>query len=106
MIIFYKLAMLLNVIWAVDTLLAQEVNFSNLLASFLGFSLALQGIVVHYLRIELERSRFLQQASRVIITETTHEELDELRRQLNAGLMNNAAKYTLELYEKYEKKDG
>lgn len=103
---FYKLAMLLNTIWAVDTLLAPEVNFSNLLASFLGFCLALQGIVVHDLRIELKRSRFLQEVSRIIITEASHEELDELRRQLNSGLTNNAAKYTRELFEKYEKKDG
>lgn len=103
---FYKFLMLLNVIWAIDLLRQPEFNFSYLLVCLLGFSLAFQAIVLHDTRDELTMFKFLQQVSRVLINYATHEELDELRRQLNSGLTSNAAKYTRELFEKYEKKDG
>lgn len=103
---FFKFLMLLNVIYAVDVLRQPEFNLSNLLVCLLGFSLAYQTIVLHDTRAELTMFKFMQQVSRVLINYATHDEIDELRRQLNSGLTNNAAKYTRELFEKYEKKDG
>lgn len=103
---FFKFLMLLNVIGAIDVFRQPEFVFSNLLVCMLGFSLAFQAIVLHDTRVELTMFKFLQQVSRTLINYATHEELDELRRQLKSGLANNAAKYTRELFEKYEKKDG
>lgn len=103
---FFKFLMLLNVIYAVDVLRQPEFNLSNLLVCLLGFSLAFQTIVLHDTRAELTIFKFMQQVSRVLINYATHDEIDELRRQLKYGLTNNAAKYTRQLFEKYEKKDG
>jgi hypothetical protein len=102
----FKFLMLLNVIYAVDVLRQPEFNLSNLLVCLLGFSLALQTIILHDTRAELTMFKFLQQVSRTLINNATHEEIDELRRQLKFGLTGNAAKYTKQLFEKYEKKDG
>lgn len=102
----FKFLMLLNVIGAIDVFRQPEFNFSNLLVCLLGFSLALQTLVLHDTRAELTMFKFLQQVSSVLINNATHEEIDELRRQLKFGLTSNAAKYTRELFEKYEKKDG
>ena len=103
---FVKFLMLLNAIMAVDTLLAPEFDLWRLIANILGVVMMIAVIVLIDTRNELTMFKFLQQVSRVLINYATHEELDELRRQLNSGLTNNAAKYTRELFEKYEKKDG
>lgn len=103
---FFKFLMLLNVIGAIDVFRQPEFIFSNLLVCMLGFSLAFQALVLHDTRAELTMFKFLQQVSSVLINSATHEELDELRRQLKSGLTGNAAKYTKQLFEKYEKKDG
>ena len=102
----YKFLMLINVIGAVDTLLAPEFNMWRLEAYIIGVALMLTLLVLHDTRVELKGAKFMNEVSRVLITEATHEEIDELRRQLKFGLTGNAAKYLRELFEKYEKKDG
>lgn len=102
----YKFGMLLNVIWVIDVLLRQEFNLAYIVVGLLGFSLSLQAIVMQDLRLELNMFKFLQEVNRVLVMNATHEELDELRRQLKSGTVNTGAKYARQLYEKYEKKDG
>lgn len=102
----YKLGMLLNVIWAVDLLRQPELDLAILVISILGFTLSFVSLVLHDLRIEHEKSRFLNKVYMALIMNATKDELDELRRQLKSGLTGNAAKYTRQLFEKYEKKDG
>jgi uncharacterized membrane protein YciS (DUF1049 family) len=98
--------MLFNVIGAVDVLRQPEFNLSTLLVCLLGFILSWQTIILHDTRVELTMFKFMQSVSRTLINNATHEEIDELRRQLKSGLTGNAAKYTKQLFEKYEKKDG
>lgn len=102
----FKFLMLIDVIGAVDTLLAPEFNMWRFEAYLIGVALMLTLLSLHDTRAELKMFKFMQAVSRVIINNATHEELDELRRQLKFGLTNNAAKYTKQLFEKYEKKDG
>lgn len=102
----YKFLMLIDVIGTVDTLLAPEFNKWRFEAYLLGFALMLTLLILHDTRVELKMAKFMNDVSRTLITKATHEEIDELRRQLKFGLTNNAAKYTRELFEKYEKKDG
>ena len=103
---FIKFLMLLNAIMAVDTLLAPEFDLWRLIANINGVVMMILVIVLLDTRAELTMFKFLQQVSRVLINNATHEELDELRRQLKSGLTGNAAKYTRQLFEKYEKKYG
>ena len=102
----YKLGMLLNVIWAIDLLRRPELDLAILVISILGFTLSFAALALHDLRIDHESSKFLNEVYMALIMNATHEELDELRRQLKSGLELNAAKYTRQLFEKYEKKDG
>lgn len=103
---FFKFLMLLNAIMAVDTLLAPEFDFWRLISNIIGVVMMILVIVLLDTRAELTMFKFMQQVNRVLINYATHDEIDELRRQLNSGITGNAAKYTRELFEKYEKKDG
>lgn len=102
----FKLLMLIDAIGAIDTLLAPEFNMWRLEANLLGFALMFTVLALYDTRAELKKFRFLHQMDLALIKNVTHDELDELRRQVKFGLMNNATKYLMQLFEKYEKKDG
>ena len=63
----YKFLMLINVIGAVDTLLAPEFNMWRLEAYIIGVALMLTLLVLHDTRVELTMFKFLQQVSSMII---------------------------------------